>query len=376
MVRMRRLTKALVRALGITLSLTTLALAQTSPSDIPLGDAAIELLSGAKLNGRITAVTEDRLTIVTKVGSREITRPYPTDRIHAVTIDGNRYVLNEAATESSAGRRPRRSSSSAAFGGAAKRSKAEIDRSIDSIGRTPPDWYDSVELEYPRSLDLNWPKPPPEGWNNQKNVGQYIWDVINPNPGKWKSGIRFMHFMLEKHANNTVLRTRTMESLGRMYFDFFRDYPRAAFWLRAAGAERNPSPKGVRLAECYWRMGNADMAKELLGKLPLYHHTIKLWSDMGEIDRALQIAGAFHQSGYSEMAYLSAGDACRTAGKLNDAIDYYSHVLTLPASGRMGKRIRRNRHIVAAVGSHRGQRRVHGRTCSDRHHCKHPPASS
>ncbi len=100
-----------VLSFSIALTLATAAAAQTSPSNIPLGDAAIEFLSGSKLNGRITAVTEDRMTIVTKVGSREVTRPYPTDRIHAVTIDGNRYVINEAATgsstESSAGRRPR-----------------------------------------------------------------------------------------------------------------------------------------------------------------------------------------------------------------------------------------------------------------------------
>ena len=48
------------------------------------------------------------------------------------------------------------------------------------------------------------------------------------------------------------------------------------------------------------------------------------------------------------MAYLGAGDACRTAGKLDDAVAYYEHVLTLPASGRMAKRIQRNQQRARA----------------------------
>ncbi|MBN2291609.1 MAG: FMN-binding protein [Pirellulales bacterium] len=229
------------------------------------------------------------------------------------------------------------------------KSKTEIEELINTVGKTPPEWFESVKLDYPRSLDLNWPqRPPTREWNNQRNVGQYVWDIINPNPGKWKSGIRFMHFMLKKHADNVEVRNRVMQTLGRMYFDFFRDYPRAAFWWRAAGVDKNESPQGVYLAECYWRMGNMDMAKELLGKLPNYYSAIKLWADMGDTDKALRVAGAFAESGYTDMAYLSAGDACRTAGKLNDAIDYYSYVLTLPASGRMAKRILRNQQRAQA----------------------------
>ena len=234
-------------------------------------------------------------------------------------------------------------------GGSATRSKAEIEELIDGVGKTPPEWYDSVKLDYPRSLDLNWPQPPPtKEWDARRNVGQYVWEIINANPSKWKSGVRFMHFMLEKHANNVQLRTRVMQTMGRMYFDFFRDYPRAAFWWRAAGVDKAELPQGVHLAECYWRMGNEKMAKDLLGKLPNFYQAIKLWADMGETDKALRVAGAFAQSGYTDMAYLGAGDACRTVGKLDDAVAYYEHVLTLRASGRMAKRIQRNQQRARA----------------------------
>ena len=229
-------------------------------------------------------------------------------------------------------------------GGSARRSKAQIEKLINGVGKTPPVWYASVKLSYPRSLDLNWPQPPPtREWNSQRNVGQYVWDIVNPNPSKWRSGVRFMHFMLEKHAANVRLRTRVMQTMGRMYFDFFRDYPRAAFWWRAAGVDKTQSIQGVHLAECYWRMGNMEMARDLLGQLPNLYPAIKLWADMGETEKALDVARAFARSGYTDMAYLSAGDACRTVGKLDDAVTYYKHVLTLPASGQMAKRIQRNK---------------------------------
>ncbi|MHB8898214.1 MAG: FMN-binding protein [Thermoguttaceae bacterium] len=228
-------------------------------------------------------------------------------------------------------------------------SKAEVEKLIASVGRTPPDWYDSVKLDYPQSLDLNWPEPPPtKEWNNQKNVGQYLWDVINPNPGKWQSGIRFMHFLLEKHAANKPLRDRIMRRLGGMYFDFFRDYPRAAFWWRAAEVDKNQMTEAVHLAECYWRMGNKKMAQDLLEALPKFYPAIKLWADMGETDKALRVAGAFAQSGYVDLAYLSAGDACRTAGKLKEAVAYYEYLAKLPATGQMAKRIQRNQERARA----------------------------
>jgi uncharacterized protein with FMN-binding domain len=139
-----------------------------------------------------------------------------------------------------------------------------------------------------------------------------------------------------------------MQNMGKMYFDFFRDYPRAAFWWRAAGVDKAQSAKAVHLAECYWRMGNKEMATDLLGKLPNFYSAIKLWADMGETAKALRVAGAFARSGYTDMAYLSAGDACRTVGKLDDAVAYYKHLLTLPASGRMAKRIQRNQRRARA----------------------------
>jgi len=180
-------------------------------------------------------------------------------------------------------------------------------------------------------------------------VGQFIWDIINPNPGRWREGIRFMHFMLKHHEDNPETLARVMERLGGMYHDFEEDYARAAFWWRQAGVDgARQSPVSVKLARCYWKLGNRNMAVDLLGRLPAWSNTIKLWADMGETTKALQLAEAFAQSGFSDIAYLYAGDACRILGKYNEAIDYYERVLRVPATGRPAERIRRNHNRARA----------------------------
>ena len=37
------------------------------------------------------------------------------------------------------------------------KSKAEIDTLIEKTGSIAPDWWDSVELRVPETLDMNWP---------------------------------------------------------------------------------------------------------------------------------------------------------------------------------------------------------------------------
>lgn len=111
------------------------------------------------------------------------------------------------------------------------RTRAEVETLIESVGRTPPGWWDSVQLKYPETLDLTWPKP--EGkWNNRKNVGQYIWDIINPNPGRWQQGVKLVHHILTLNKDNPATLKRAMDALGRMYHDLLEDWARAAFWWR------------------------------------------------------------------------------------------------------------------------------------------------
>ena len=108
------------------------------------------------------------------------------------------------------------------------------EETIRTVGSTPPDWWDSVPLQYPNTLDLTWPDRPQGPWNAGKNVGRSRWSVIDENPGKWRSGVRFLHYMLTVHKDDPQKLTKVMNSLASCYFNLLQDWPRAAFWWRMA----------------------------------------------------------------------------------------------------------------------------------------------
>jgi len=199
------------------------------------------------------------------------------------------------------------------------RTRAQVDALIAEAGQTPPAWWDSVQLNYPPTLDLSWRKTP--NWDNQRNVGQFIWDIVDPNPGRWKEGAKLVHHVLSVNKDNPEAINQAMQSLSHMYAHLLEDYPRAAFWARKHG--RDP----ILLADCYWKMGSKVMATEILSRIngdPTRNCTIvKLWSDMGELDKALRIAQQEADRGRPVVAYLAAADACRKAGRYPQALAYY-----------------------------------------------------
>ncbi|MEN6428644.1 MAG: FMN-binding protein [Phycisphaerales bacterium] len=220
------------------------------------------------------------------------------------------------------------------------RTLAEVEELIQRMGAVQPDWWDSVQLTYPPTLDLNWPLKDDGPWDANRNVGQYIWDVINPNPGRWKEGIKLVHYLMIRHKNDRAKLARSTEALGRMFHDLMEDYARAVFWWRVA-ARYGGYVDTIDLAHCYWKLGCKEMAEETLAQAP-YDYTrhgalIKLWADMGQFDKALRLAERKASSGMPTAAYLAAGDACRLAGRYQQALAYYQKALAgQDAAGREG----------------------------------------
>jgi uncharacterized protein with FMN-binding domain len=305
----------------------------------------VELLSGSKIEGTVTERTEQSITIKTTASGRAITRKLPTDRVLAVTVGGQREVLH--AKTGGAGKPANPGDGQ---GSENRRTKAQVEALIEQVGGTPPEWWDNVPLNYPQSLDLAWPAQPPQGWNNQRNVGQYVWDIINPNPNKWREGIRLMHHLLTVHKDNPETQRRAMQELGRMYYALLQDYARAAYWWRKAGVEQKTdgSGPGVHLAECYWKLGNQQMAVALIEKFPSRFESIKLWADMGDLRRALSIADPNAKGPVADVALIYAGDACRVAGQYQQALQYYQRLLALPVGTQAKGRIERNQRRAAA----------------------------
>jgi len=241
------------------------------------------------------------------------------------------------------------------------RTKSEVEALIASAGATPPDWWDSVSLTYPKALNLTWAEPPRGEWNAQKNLGQYVWDIINPNPHRWKEGVKLLHHVLTVNKGNPDKLYETAEALARMYHQLLGDWARAAFWWRKAAelGGYDIEDFAIELAECYWKLGNRDMAVSTLSPLTEDESAegivIQLWADMGEIDKALQLAEDQARSGWPHIGYLAAGDACRRVGRYKEALAYYQKVLAVrhdpgqPGAGLVKRNHDRARANIEAV---------------------------
>jgi len=104
----------------------------------------------------------------------------------------------------------------------------------------------------------------------------------------------------------------------------------------------------LRLAECYWKLGAAEMAKPIVAELARRYTSIpmmiKLCSDMGELDQALMLAKRMART-RPDAAWLAAADTYRFHQKYDKAIEYYRKVLAVKRGGR---RLRQNQDRAAA----------------------------
>lgn len=293
------------------------ALLVALPSNFAAAADLIEFLSGAKSEGRVVEMREEKREVVFELtlAGRKLERVYPYSKVLAVTYGGKRIELNVPAKKSDSSNAP------------VTRTPREVQRLIDAAGGSPPEWLESTPLDYPPTLDLDWPEPAPQPWDNQKNVGQYVWDVLNPNPGRWRGGVKLMTFLRERHAKNPQRVRRARRDLANMYFIYFQDYPRAAYRWQKTGVAPN-SMEQVLLAECYWRLGSKPMALKELNTKKFRVETIKLLGAMGDTDRALELTEKHAQQIKDpHWALLAGGDAARGAGDFQKAIEYYQRVL-------------------------------------------------
>jgi uncharacterized protein with FMN-binding domain len=310
------------RAVSLLMAMPFIVIIPACSSSVEPATAAadsVEFLNGAKLEGTVKELRESQKEVdfETTVGERTFTRTYPFSKVHAVTMNGKRHELTTKAA----------AAESASTATTNNLTPDQVQAIIAEAGSNPPEWFAATPVEYPDTLDLSWPlKPPTEGWHSHKNMGQYIWSVINENPSRWHSGIKLVHHCLTLHKDDNTLLERDMRTLGSMYFTLLQDYPRAAFWYQKANLSVSKI-NGVRLAECYWRIGNRDMALDMMRGKPLPKGAIKLLGDMSEIDWALRLTKAFAKSNSNYQAFILAGDALRQAEMPDEAIDYYEQVI-------------------------------------------------
>ena len=76
-------------------------------SNVAGAEDLVEFLSGAKAQGTVKEIrkSEKQLDFEIQLGGRRILRTYTFDKVHAVTMNGTRYVLNPLDQSASGGRR-------------------------------------------------------------------------------------------------------------------------------------------------------------------------------------------------------------------------------------------------------------------------------
>ncbi len=287
----------------------------------------IELANGNKVEGKVLEnnAAAKTLTVEFSLGGALTKRTVPYASVKAITVNGTRTDLQAPASSTT-------------------RTPAEVQAHIAKVGPTEPDWLKSTKLNYPKTLDISWPEGPPQGgWNNQKNVGQFIWDIINPNAGRWHAGLKLMHHILDSNPDAS-LKARVTKEIANMHFSLFQDYARAAWWWQQAGIKMDDGP-GAHLAECYWRLGSKQMALDLLAQSQfLQLDSIKLLGDMLETDRAVEMAEDYDEHD----AWLLAGDACRLAGRIEEAQTFYEKVINTAATNQKPERLKRTQNRAQA----------------------------
>ncbi len=334
----------------------------------------IELTNGRKYQGLLIEREGGFVTFKAVVGSGTIEMMFPQRMVRSLKVDG-KMPTPAPSPEPATPREPEVDPTRPVTVepkppvvrptptpvGTGRLSSSQINARIIEAGKTPPDWWDSVGLNYPSTLDLTGMNKA-EGWAPQRNIGAFWYTVLNPNPGKWRGGIKVFDHCVKARKGNRRTLPAAQSLLARSYMRFEKDWARAAFWYRRMLA-RNPMGRqsaylASSLAECYWWMGSKSMASGQLKKYQMHRFgspaVVRLWGQMGESRYALTVARWLERRGGAGVpGYLAAGSAIRGAGKLPQARKYFQKAVdvgkAITGKGRPLKYIRTAEAAVEAV---------------------------
>ena len=218
----------------------------------------------------------------------------------------------------------------AAFGLAAvepaEPTASAIAKLVAKGGSEKPDWWDQVTLNYPKTLDLTCAPRKDIGWDPQIKAGVWMWDVINPNPKRWREGTKFWHFVLTNAKQNKLPeaeKTATM-SLGHCYGDLLQDWPRALYWYQQAEkAYGRGDDRTIDMAHAQWRLGARTLALQTVKPLTQdgtrHGGLIKLHADLGSYDTAYRLAQARQTAG-EDIGWFMTGYTAQLEGKWDKAL--------------------------------------------------------
>ena len=241
----------------------------------------IKLIDGSAVRGKIIKETSTGVEIEISEDGAVLKMTIPLNRIRTITKGGKTRVvkLKSGGTSSSGNKRTQNVNSSSQG-----KSKKEIVALIDKAGTKLPEWWDSVPLSYPKTLDLTW-KETVKGWKPDHKIGVYV-RVAKNQPNKWKPAIRILHKSVEVNKGDSRAMKQSLYWLGYFYSVLLEDHARGAYWSQKGG-------DAFILSKAYYKLGSQDMARRLLAKFPKdttwNGALVRMWSEIGELKTAIEI---------------------------------------------------------------------------------------
>jgi len=190
--------------------------------------------------------------------------------------------------------------------------------------------------------------------DNSRSVDQYLIQVIYPNASQYQTGVKLVNHLMIINKNDTQKLTRSLNTLGDLFYDLLGDYARAAYWWQKS-AKMGGSINTLKLARCYFELGSKSAAYELLSAASSGYRgsnkdAIKFWASLGEVDKALEMIESNSQpnmggrntnlgrGGSQSPDYMFAAEICRAAGRYDQAVGYYEKAIAGMSNNPFGSR--------------------------------------
>ena len=275
--------------------------------------------SGTKYRGVFLEQTEEEIAFEVHMGDRKYPMRFPLAKVQSLTVNGERRDLAEGAPAAT----PRATDDPRA---SAVAPAATLFAASEPAQAVRPDWWDAVAVNAPTTLDLTWATT--DG-DPQRDLAAYLRTVIEPDPARWREGVKLLDASIAACEANPAAQKRSMQEIGNLYYRM-QDWLRAAYWWIRAGVKETPdAPHG--LAWCYVRLGARKEARALLADVdsdptPDFR-VLKLCLAAGADPQTRKIIESHLGGGDRPMAFLAAGDRYAQAGIWQAAAYCYEQTL-------------------------------------------------
>ncbi|PCJ61240.1 MAG: hypothetical protein COA79_06575 [Planctomycetota bacterium] len=284
----------------------------------------VMLQNGRRYHGKIIEEKNGRVKFKVEIDKASVTKYFDISNVRYYKINGKKVKAGSLEKKVKKVAVP-----------TLKLSEEEINLLVEDMGTTSTDWYNSIELNYPKTMLTKWEKY--RGWNNQKVPNHYKMDIINPNEERWKEGTKFFHYLVRVNDDNKDGLIKSLNELASCYGDLLLDFPRGIYWFKKSLSLRNSYPIRTSLAYYYWKLGSKSLATKTLHRIKVDHtkygSLIRLLTNMKEYERAIKLKKR-RMRRWPGTTRLALAQLFRKKNELEKSIDHLNQILELKSRNK------------------------------------------